>query len=537
VENLSKSPALEIFSNEFRKADVRQVAIGPAPGRLEVGEPLAIVDVGSNSVRLVAYEGLTRAPTPIFNEKVLCALGREVVTTGRLDQAGMERAIGALKRFRVLCAGMGIRDIRVLATAAVREALNGPEFLAAARAAIGYDVALLSGQREARLAALGVVSSVHGPDGVVGDLGGGSLELVDIAGERVGEGISLQLGGLALMDVSGRSLKKAAKIVRDMLASARILDALKGRSFYAVGGTWRALARLHMIQVGYPLHVMHGYSMPARDAAAFANLFDEDERKSPIGIASINPARRPVLAYGALLLEQIIARGKPRDVVISALGVREGYLYEQLDPETRSQDPLLCAARALNLLRSRAPRHGDDLCDWTDELLQTSDIAETADERRLRHAACLLADTSWRAHPDYRAEQSLNVIMHSVLIGVDHPGLAFLALCAAYRHLLQDDVSPAVRAMLPPQMAERARVIGAAMRVAYIVSAAMPGILPRTTLTCSRNKLVLTLPRALADLASERLQNRLRQLARLMDRQPAIAIAEDELRGVRIPVL
>jgi exopolyphosphatase/guanosine-5'-triphosphate,3'-diphosphate pyrophosphatase len=497
-----------------------------APGRLSVGAPVAIVDVGSNSVRLVAYEGLTRAPTPIFNEKVLCGLGRTVVTTGRLDEDGMQRAIAALKRFRLLCEGMGVADVHVIATAAARDASNGPEFLQAATQAIGRPIELLSGKREAELSALGVVSSIHHPDGIVGDLGGGSLELIDVHGARIGKGESLQIGGLALMDASGQSLRKAGKIVRNSLASCKVMDGLEGRSFYAVGGTWRALAKLHMAQHSYPLHVMHGYVVPAADAATFARLVEEDERKTYVPIGSVSPARRPLLAYGALVLEQIIRRGKPKNVIISALGVREGLLYDRLELAVRRQDPLLAAAGELNLLRSRAPRHAEDLQDWTDEFFRTGTIIETAEERRLRHAVCLLADTSWRAHPDYRGEQALNIIMHSALIGIDHSGRAFLALCAAYRHLISEDVSPMLRAVIPQPMVDRARIIGSAMRVAYIISAAMPGILPRTPIRCAKAKVILTLPRPLADLASERLHNRLRQFSKLIDREPVIAIAD-----------
>ena len=216
------------------------------PGRLAVGNPIAIVNIGSNSVRLVAYEGLTRAPTPLFNDKAMCGLGRGVATTKKLSSEGIEKALSALRRFRVLCRTMDITDIRPIATAAARDATNGPEFLAAATDAIGAPIELLSGRREAELSALGVVSGIYRPDGVVGDLGGGSLELNDVKGARLGKGTTLPLGGLALLDMSGRSVKKAAKIARAALERTRQLDHLTGRTFYAIGGTWRALARLHM---------------------------------------------------------------------------------------------------------------------------------------------------------------------------------------------------------------------------------------------------------------------------------------------------
>lgn len=221
-------------------------ASAAAPGRLDVGPPVAVVDIGSNSVRLVVYEGLSRSPTPVFNEKVLAGLGREVLSTGLLAADAAARAIDALKRFRVLCDVMGVERLWVIATAACREARNGPDFIREAQAICGTRIDVLSGKREATLSALGVVSGVYKPDGIVGDLGGGSLELVDVKGTRLKGGASLPLGGLALQDLSARSLKKADKIVDQALRDVKFLKAGSGRAFYAVGGTWRALTRLHM---------------------------------------------------------------------------------------------------------------------------------------------------------------------------------------------------------------------------------------------------------------------------------------------------
>ncbi len=497
-----------------------------APGRLALGKPVAIVDIGSNSVRLVAYEGLSRVPSPIFNDKLLCGLGRGVAVTGRLPDDGVEKALGALKRFRVLCNIMEIGDVHVLATAAARDATNGKQFLAEAESAIGAPIELLSGKREAELSALGVVSGFFQPDGVVGDLGGGSLELNDVHNGKLGKGQTFPLGGLSLMDVSGKSPKKALKIVREALADCKQLEGLQGRTFYAVGGTWRALARLHMRQRNYPLNVMHGYRIAARDAADFASLVERVSVDALIAIESVSTARRPLLAYGAAVLDEILRRAKPKDVVISALGVREGLIYERLDAAQRKLDPLIASARDLNVLRSRAPEHGEDLCSWTDRFMRSTQLEESADDKRLRHAACLLADIGWRAHPDYRGEQSLNIIANAAFVGIDHPGRAFLALTTSYRHMGPDaDVSPTIRTLANVRMLDRAHILGAAMRVGYILSAAMPGVLPRCPMVCSKDKIVLTVPTDLAPLVNERLHGRLKQMAKLIGREPQIKIS------------
>jgi exopolyphosphatase/guanosine-5'-triphosphate,3'-diphosphate pyrophosphatase len=495
-----------------------------AQGRLDHGPPVAVIDIGSNSVRVVIYEGVARSPTPIFNEKVLAGLGREVQSTGLLSADAVAKALDAMRRFRALADIAGVNQLWVLATAACRDATNGRAFIAEAAHICRAEVDILSGRREAHYSALGVVSGIHRPDGIVGDLGGGSLELVDVHGTRVKAGVTLPLGGLALQDISAKSLKKAEKIVRQALDGVPALAAGEGRTFYAVGGTWRALARLHMWQTGYPLHVIHGYRIPGREALEFSRLAHRIDPAMLSRIEVVSDARRPLLAYAALVLEHAVRLARPKQVVVSALGVREGLLYSLLDPPERARDPLLAAAQDLNLLRSRSPANGEELIGWTDRFMATSGLDETPDERRYRHAACLLADIGWRAHPDYRGEQSLNIIAHAAFVGIDHPGRAYLALAVFFRHvgLIDDELSPRLRELVTPRMLDRARVLGAALRVGYLVSAAMPGILPRAPMIVERGRLVLHLEGDLAALAGERLFNRLRQLARLVGREPVM---------------
>jgi exopolyphosphatase/guanosine-5'-triphosphate,3'-diphosphate pyrophosphatase len=500
-------------------------ATSDAQGRLDHGPPIAVVDIGSNSVRLVVYEGLTRSPTEIFNEKALCGLGREVQSTRLLAADAVQHALSTLKRFRALCQTMGVTKTLAIATAACRDAKNGPAFIKLAERTIGADIDVLSGGREAELTALGVISGVHRADGVVGDLGGGSLELVDVRGTRARHGLTRPLGGLALADISAKSIKKAEKFVKKTLGGLPVLKACQDRSFYAVGGTWRSLARLHMWQTGYPLHVMHGYAIPAEEALEFAKLVHRVDVDILSNIEVVNNARRPLLPYAALVLEYILRVGKPRQVVFSALGIREGLLYSLLKKKEKEKDALIEAARHLNQLRSRSPRHGEELIEWTNRFLATSGLDETGEERRLRHAACLLADIGWRAHPDYRGEQSLNIIAHGGFSGIDHQGRAYLALAVFFRHVglvMDDELSPRLRELVSTRLLDRARVLGAALRLAYVISAAMPGVLTETSLAIERHRLALRLPGEFAALAGERVMNRLRSLARLIGREPVM---------------
>jgi exopolyphosphatase / guanosine-5'-triphosphate,3'-diphosphate pyrophosphatase len=495
-----------------------------AQGRIDNGPPVAVIDIGSNSVRLVVYEGLTRSLTPIFNEKVLAGLGREVLSTGLLAEDAVDKALSALMRFRALARGMRVGKQFAIATAACRDASNGREFIARAEKVIGVPITVVSGRREAELSALGVTSGFHKPDGIVGDLGGGSLELTDVHGARIKSGVTLPLGGLALQDLSSKSMAKAEKITREALAGVDLLKHGRGRDFYAVGGTWRSLTRLHMWQTGYPLHVMHGYVIPATEALEFSSLVRRVDPETLSKIEIVTSARRPLLAYAALVLENIVRRARPRRIVVSALGVREGLLYSLLSDTEKKRDALISAAQELNVLRSRSPEHGEELAAWSDQFMASSGLDETVEEKRLRRAACLLADIGWRAHPDYRGEQSLNIISHAAFVGVDHPGRAFIALAVFFRHvgLAEDELSPHVRELATARMIDRARVLGATMRVAYLVSAAMPGVLPQTPLVVERGKLKLKLRGRHRDLAGERIFARLRQLARLIGREPVI---------------
>jgi exopolyphosphatase/guanosine-5'-triphosphate,3'-diphosphate pyrophosphatase len=498
-----------------------------APARLDSGPPVAVVDIGSNSVRLVVYEGLTRSPTELFNEKALCGLGREVQSTGLLAADAVDHALATLKRYSALCKTIGVKRVLAIATAACRDARNGRAFVKLAERTIGAEIDVLSGGREAELTALGVISGVHRADGVVGDLGGGSLELVDVHGTRARHGVTRPLGGLALADISAKSVKKAEKFVKKTLSALSMLRACEDRTFYAVGGTWRSLARLHMWQTGYPLHVMHGYAIYADEALEFARLLHRVDVETLANIDVVANARRPLLPYAALVLEHILRIGKPRQVVFSALGVREGLLYSLLKQRDKEKDALIESARQLNRLRSRSPRHGEELIQWTDRFMSSSGLEETAEERRLRHAACLLADIGWRAHPDYRGEQSLGIIAHGGFAGVDHAGRAYLALAVFYRHVglvVDDELSLRLRELASTRMIDRARVLGAALRLAYVVTAAMPGVLPHTSLAVERHRLALQLKGPYAALAGERVASRLRSLARLIGREPVMLV-------------
>jgi exopolyphosphatase/guanosine-5'-triphosphate,3'-diphosphate pyrophosphatase len=485
---------------------------------------VAVVDIGSNSVRLVVYDGLRRSPTPVFNEKILCGLGKGVAITGKLASGGMVRALAALRRFRAINKQIGAKQVFAVATAAAREASNGAEFVEQAEEAVGVGINVLTGKEEARYAALGVIAGIPEADGIVGDLGGGSLELIDVKDGRLRDGITLPLGPLRLADMSGGSTPRAIEIIDEYFDKAAVLDKLKDRAFYAVGGTWRNLARLHMAQTRYPLHVLHHYAMTRSQAAGVADLVAGLSQSSLKAVREVSKSRSDTLPLGALVLERLLARSQPHQVISSVYGVREGLLYSKLPRRKMQSDALLASCWDFARRYARSPQHELELCDWTDQLFGKDAMPESEIETKLRYAACLLADIGWRAHPDYRAERSLGMISQAAFVGIDHPGRVFLALTIFYRYE-GEDMGDGLVNLLDDEQVMRAHLLASIFRLAYILSAAMPGMLPRIGLKLGEGKtLQLILPKKLKDLVGERVEKRLAGLAAEMGRSGKILI-------------
>ncbi|MBI1261556.1 MAG: Ppx/GppA family phosphatase [Rhizobiales bacterium] len=481
-----------------------------------------IVDVGSNSVRLVVYGGAVRNPVLVFNEKVLCGLGRTLASTGKLDPKGIERALSAIQRFIALREQIGIGKLVVAATAAVRDAEDGPEFLARAEKICGFKIDLLSGEDEARISAQGVLSGTPDADGIVGDLGGGSLELVPVSGGTIlGKGSTLPIGPLRLMDTVGSSLASADATISAALESLEWLKEYKGRRLYAVGGVWRNLARIHMAQRKYPIHVLHQYVIPAKDASEIARVIEKLGPKTLAQIPDISERRIDTLPFGALVLDKLIDMMQAKEVVISSYGLREGILFDQLDKKEQAKDPLIEGSHDLAKRLARFPEHGEELTGWTKPLFAEDVLGETAEQQRLRHAACILADIGWYVHPDYRAHHALTQILLAPFSGVDHPGRLFLARVGYHRHegRGEPEMIGNLTGILTAEENNRALILGLALRLAFTLCAATTGMLPRTKLEISEQNVTLLVPRRYEPLLGEVVSKRLSALARALNRK------------------
>jgi exopolyphosphatase/guanosine-5'-triphosphate,3'-diphosphate pyrophosphatase len=469
--------------------------------------PIGIIDIGSNSIRLVVYEGEGRIPSILFNEKIMAGLGRGLGKTGLLDPQAVERTLVALARFKRLAEDMGVSRLSTVATAAVRDAQNGPDFIHRL-GRIGLPVELLPGTAEASLAGHGVIAAIPDADGIVGDLGGGSLELVRVRDGQVGDGVSIPFGVLrvAAMKLSGaRALDRA---LDQALDDAGWRDVAAGKPFYMVGGSWRALARLHMTLTEYPLPIVHQYMMAPVESMRLVRALAQLDPKRIKGIAGISASRVPALGHAALLLSALSRRLEPGVLTVSAYGLREGLLHRNLPEAVRNRDPLIEATRDEGVRQGRFPEHGDLLDRWIAPLFAD----EPVQVARLRHATCLLADVGWRAHPEFRAERGLDVALHGNWVAIDAFGRAMMGQ-ALFTHFGGDGVPPAVNRLIGPDAASQAMRWGYAMRLGQRLSGGVPGPLETSSLTSEAGRVVLQLAGDDAALYGEAVERRHRLLA------------------------
>lgn len=474
----------------------------------------AIVDIGSNSVRLVVYDGSARLPAILFNEKVMAGLGRGLAETGRLADDAVASTLAALGRFARLCDALRPDEVLAIATAAVRDADNG-HLIVERAAGLGLDVEVVSGEREAQLAGLGVLSGIPDADGVAGDLGGGSLELIRVGGGQVGRRLSLPLGVLRI-DAAGDLGARIDAARRD----APWLAEAQGRPFYLVGGSWRALARVSMFQRGDTLPVLHQHVMPPGEAAAMAGTLAGMGKAALKQVPDLSAGRAATLLRGAALLAAIVDRLRPSSLVVSAYGVREGLLFDRLDAVTRAADPLLAAARDEARAVGRFPEHGDLLCEWIAPMFPS----DTPADARLRHAACLLVDVAWRANPDFRAERAREAALHGNWVGIDVRGRAMMA---AALHAALGGVGPApVGGLLDAAACDRATAWGLAMRMAQRLSAGVAEPLRRSRMEVAGERLLLRLPPGDVPLYADAVQRRHRRLAEMLSLEPAMAVRD-----------
>lgn len=469
---------------------------------------LGVIDIGSNSVRLVIYDAIKRTPLPIFNEKILCGLGKGLASTGRLNPDGVKLAEESLKRFLALVRIMDVVELQILATAAVRDAVDGTEFVETLERKYGVSITVISGIKEARLAAAGVFSSIYRPEGLAGDLGGGSIELISLERGSIAGQATMPIGPLRLLDASGGDTGIMRGLIRDAVSAESWLDRAHPPHFYAIGGSFRAIAHIYMKIEKYPLDIVHHYTIKN---APMRKLLKEIVSLPPQEVAELPGApskRAEALIPAALVLEHILDLTHPVDVIFSASGIREGFLYEKLSPSIRAEDPLIASCADLASQNGRVAGYARELFTWMAPLFEKESDAD----KRLRFAACILSEIGWRIHPDYRAEWVFFRALQSTLTGLSHPERVTLALALYHRHQYKRKHDWDVLELARERDLAWARVVGTAASLAYHVSGGMSGNLDNVTLRLGKHELEVAFAPDAQDLMTDAVRKRVEGL-------------------------
>ncbi|MDU8945358.1 Ppx/GppA family phosphatase [Ovoidimarina sediminis] len=484
---------------------------------------VGVIDVGSNSVRLVVFDGAARSPAYFYNEKVMAGLGAGLADTGRLNPEGRERAFAAIKRFCLLADGMGISPLTAVATAAMREAEDGPAFRREIEAATGLKIWVIDGEEEARLSAQGVLLGWPGAYGLVSDIGGSSMELAELKDGRVGRRVSSRLGPLRLKTISGGN-KAIAKHIKTVMSDLKDRMGEQKDRLFLVGGSWRAIARIDMVRRSYPLTVLHEYRMTREDVQETLRFIAETDVDELRQITGIGETRMALVPLASEVLSAMLKAFDPHDIAVSSYGIREGMLYEQMPQRLRERDPLIEACRFYEQKDARLPGFGRRLYKFIEPLFPGAPY----EELRLVRAACLLHDVSWRAHPDYRHEVTFEAATRANLGGVTHPERVFLGLSLLHRY---KNSRAGVRHeelidLLSEDEIRSAEILGKAMRFGAMLSAQSPDLMGRLDWDAGAGKLTMYLARGAEDLLGEVAEARFMSLASALGAEPEIVRPE-----------
>tara|TARA_B100000676_G_scaffold267161_1_gene281326 strand:- start:4450 stop:5898 length:1449 start_codon:yes stop_codon:yes gene_type:complete len=452
----------------------------------------------------VVYDHLSRAPLPLVNRKAVLGLGRDVERFGRLSDELIEQALDSIEALVRMAQDVPVSSLDLLATAGVRSAENGDALCMAIKGRTGHEVSILSGNEEARLSAMGVMSAVPGLTGVIGDLGGGSLELIAVREGAIVDQTSLEIGALRLIERAEGDLAKAPAIVNNVLEGVTWLKAWRDQPFYAVGGAWRAVARLHMAQQAYPLQMVHGYRMALRETRDFIELLEHLGPKTIAKIQAVSPKRAETIPWGSVVLECLSRTLRPDEFFYSAHGLREGHHFRMLDTQTQLEDPLLTACHELAGQHRRFADASETLLTWLSPLLARM----PAMTERLARSACIIADMGWGEHPTYRAPQSMLRVLRMPWSVLDHLERAFLALAVFVRYGGSSGskfVADCHRLLDEDAIAD-AKALGKALRLALEICSGRGPVLAATRIEDHDSYLVLAVRQEALSVGTDKIE-------------------------------
>jgi exopolyphosphatase/guanosine-5'-triphosphate,3'-diphosphate pyrophosphatase len=475
--------------------------VGIFPHEGKVG----IIDIGSNSVRLVVYDALKRSPLPLFNEKVMCGLGKNLAQRGTLNPEGVEEARKCIARFLTISEMMDVAQLNVVATAAIRDASDGAQFVRELEKQHGLNIEVISGEQEAKLAAQGVMSSFPQPRGLAGDLGGASMELVAIDRNSIDEHQTLPIGPLRFVGENGRpDPKKLSEELDKVSWLGRGFD-----NFYAVGGSFRALAKIHMTLNDYPLPILHHYQVSATEfVPLLANIAGMAEAQVA-QLPGSSDKRAELLPAAAKILHDVLVRAKVKQVIFSASGIREGYLFQRLSPYRRNDDPLVATSADLALQNDRVSGYAKELFGWMAPLFPK----EEESLRRLRFSACILSELAWSIHPEFRAEWAFDRVLRSAITGLTHQERVMVATACYFRYSSKMRMQSPILTLMDERREQWSRVVGLAANLAYQLSGGVAGNLFHVPLVVSKKKPLLEPSPAYGPLLTDAIRRKVDLLA------------------------
>lgn len=465
---------------------------------------IAIIDIGSNSVRMVVYHALKRVPLPVFNEKYMCALGKGLARTKKLNPDGVRAAEIAIARFLMMAQRLNVDSLDIIATAAVRDADNGAEFVKRLEKLHGIRINVISGAREAELAAQGVLASFHEPLGLSADLGGGSMELAVIERSVIGQRASLTLGNLRLLDATDGKVSAMEATIKRELKSLDWLATSLPECIYGIGGGFRALAKLHMRKTRYPLNIVHGFEMSRRVIAQLTEKLLSMKAGEIAALPGMSPKRATTIIPTALVLQQLMQVTHAPKMIASVSGIREGFFYELLNERQRKDDALLASAADLAALIGRHGSYGTELFQWMSPLFPNEPIAWA----RLRKALCKLSELAWTIDPNFRAEWAYMRILQSQLKGMDHKERIMLALALYHRYQPKWKGERDELKLLDDRERQWARCVGMAAGLAFQLSGGRAGNLYHAKLTWHDAQVSLALDAEASPLRTETVEKR-----------------------------
>lgn len=469
-------------------------------------KPYAVIDIGSNSVRLVVYHALVRVPMPVFNEKYYCGLARQISETGHLHPEGKKLARRAIARFAVMLERFQVEAACVIATAAIRDAKDGAAFITELEQDFLLQIDTIDGLREAELAALGVIASFDRSDGLCADLGGGSLEIAEIQNGIIRQRCSLPLGTLRLATIEKK--RDIARVIAKQLQSVTWLGQQPQPCCVAIGGSFRNLAKMHMRAQQYPLRLVHEYGVKQTEILRLSDQLSELSPKEIAALPGVSDKRADTLPYAAELLAQLMRLTDSPEIRFSVAGIREGLLYERLTPKARKNDPLYASAEVLSRIAGRRGRYANELYEWMHPLFPE----DGPQQDRLRQAFCLVSEIAWTIDPNFRAEWSYLRILQSDMKGMSHAERVTLALAMYHRHQIRLKKEMPELVLLSPERRIWAKILGLAGNLAFHLSGGLPGHLPQSALTIRHNQPTLQLAEEAKPLLTETVEKRLEGL-------------------------